>query len=78
MPQSTARRRFSRFKNENFELEEGSHTGRPIKFGEERLNQILQENSLQTTRELMEQMDRDKIRVVNHLQSIGQVQKLGV
>ncbi|XP_065665663.1 histone-lysine N-methyltransferase SETMAR-like [Hydra vulgaris] len=77
MPESTARRWFSRFKNGNFDLKDGSHTGRPIEFDEERLNQLLHENPRQTTRELAEQMDCDKKTVVNHLHSMGKVQKLG-
>ena len=77
MPESTARRWFSRFKNGNFDLKDGSHTGRPIEFDEERLNQLLHENPRQTTRELAEQMDCDQKTVVNHLHSMGKVQKLG-
>ena len=77
MPESTARRLFSRFKNGNFDLKDGSHTGRQIEFDEERLNQLLHENPRQTTRELAEQMDCDQKTVVNHLHSMGKVQKLG-
>ena len=60
MPESTARRWFSRFKNGNFYLKDRSHTGRPTVFDEDRLNQLLHENPRQTTRELAEQMDCDK------------------
>ena len=77
MPQSTARRWFSRFKNGNFDLKDGSHIGRPIEFDEERLNRLLHENPRQTTRELAEQLDCDKKPVVNHPYSIARVQKLG-
>ena len=67
IPESTARRWFSRFKNGNFDLKDGPHTGRPTVFDEERLNQLLHENPRQTTRELAEQMDCDQKTVVNHL-----------
>lgn len=77
MSESTARRWFSRFKNGNFDLKDGPHTGRPTVFDEERLNQLLHENPRQTTRELAEQMDCDKKTVVNHLHSMGKVQKFG-
>ncbi|XP_052822023.1 histone-lysine N-methyltransferase SETMAR-like isoform X2 [Octopus bimaculoides] len=59
MPQSTDCCRFPCFKNGNFDLKDGSHTGQPIE-SEERLNQLLHENPCQTTRELVEQMDCDK------------------
>ncbi|XP_029654233.1 histone-lysine N-methyltransferase SETMAR-like [Octopus sinensis] len=76
-PQITDRHRFSCFKNANFVLSDGSHTGRPTESVEERLNELLQENPRQTTRELAEQMDYDKKKktVVDHLHSMGKLHR---
>lgn len=78
MSQNTARRRFPRFKNGNFDLRDGLHIGGPIKFDEERLNNILHKNTRQTIRDLAEQTGCDfkKNFREHHLYSIGNVQNL--
>ena len=44
MPERTARNWFTKLKNENFNLEDATRSGRPIEFDEERLNQLLHED----------------------------------
>jgi len=77
MPERTARWWFSRFKNKKFNLKDAARSGRPVGFDEERLNHLLHENPRQSTRELAEQLTCDQKTVVNHLHSMGKVQKLG-
>lgn len=73
----TARDWFAKFKIGNFDLKDAPRSGRPNEFDEERLNKLLHEDARQTTRELAEQMDCDQKTVVNHLKSMGKVQKMG-
>ena len=77
MPERTARWWFSRFKNKKFNLKDAARSGRPVGFDEDRLNHLLHENPCQSTRELAEQSICDQKTVVNHLHSMGKVQKLG-
>ena len=44
----TARDWYAKFKNGNFDLKDAPRSGRPVEFDEERLNQLLHENSRQT------------------------------
>lgn len=73
----TARKWFSRFKNGNFDMSDEQRTGRPSGFNEERLEVLLQEDPKQTTRELAKKMDYSPQTVLNHLNTMGKVQKLG-
>ena len=46
----TARDWYAKFKNGNFYFKDAPRSGRPVEFDEERLNQLLHENSRQTTK----------------------------
>ncbi|KAI4487169.1 hypothetical protein M0804_005318 [Polistes exclamans] len=54
-----------------------SHSRRPSEFDEERLKSLLKENGRQTSRELAEKMNCDHKTILNHLHSIGFIEKLG-
>lgn len=77
LSERTAQWWFSRFKNGHFNLNDEERSGRPIKLDEDRLNDLLHENPRQSTRELAVQLACDQKTVVNHLHSMGKVQKLG-
>ncbi|KAL6429521.1 hypothetical protein ACFW04_008300 [Cataglyphis niger] len=42
----TVRDWYAKFKNKNFDLEDVPHSGRPVEFDEERLNQLLHEKEV--------------------------------
>ena len=65
----TARDWYAKFKNGNFDLKHAPRSGRSIEFDEERLNQLLHENSRQTTRELAEKMECSHTAIEKHLHS---------
>ncbi|KAK6742144.1 hypothetical protein RB195_009797 [Necator americanus] len=71
----TARDWYATFKNGVFDLKDAPRSGRPVELDEERLNQLLHENSGQTTRELAEKTERSHTVVEKHLHSLGKVQK---
>ena len=73
----TARDWYTKFKNGNFDLKGALRSGRSIEFDEERLNQLLHENSRQTTRELAEKMECSHTAIEKHLHSMGKIQKCG-
>jgi len=73
----TARKWFARFKEGDFSLDDAPRSGRPVDFDEERLQTILREDNRQTTRELAEKLDCAPQTVLNHLNALGKVQKLG-
>ena len=75
--EGTVRDWYAKFKNGNFDLKDAPRSGRPVEFDEERLNQLLHENSRQTTRELAEKMDCSHTTIEKHLHSMGKVQKCG-
>ena len=68
---------YVKFKNGNFDLKDAPRSGRPVEFDEERLNQLLHENSRQTTRELAEKMECSHTAIEKHLHSMGKIQKCG-
>lgn len=68
---------FARFIDGNFILEDEPRSGRPSGFDEDRLNDLIHENPRQTLRELAEQMNSSPQTVLNHLNAMGKVQKLG-
>ncbi|CAI9734608.1 Hypothetical predicted protein [Octopus vulgaris] len=73
----TARDWYAKFKNGNFDLKDAPRSGRPVEFNEKQLNQLLHENSHQTTRELAEKMECSHTAIEKHLHSMGKVQKYG-
>ena len=48
---------YAKFKNGNFDLKDAPRSGPSVEFDKERLNQLLHENSRQTTRKLAEKME---------------------
>ena len=78
MAERTVRKWFARFKEENFDLEDAPRSGRPTEIDEGQLNQLLHEDSRQTTRELAERMNCSHTCMENHLHLMGKVQKCGV
>ena len=77
MPERTTQWWFSRFKNGNFTLTDDERSGRPVELDDDQLNNFLHENPRQSTRELGEQLGCDHKTVLNHLDAMGKVQKLG-
>ncbi|XP_065658549.1 histone-lysine N-methyltransferase SETMAR-like [Hydra vulgaris] len=73
----TVRYWFAKFRSGNIDLKDASRSGRPSEFDEKRLNQLLNENARQTTRELAERIGSNKSTVAEHLNSMGKIQKLG-
>ena len=57
MAERTARYWFAKFKEENFDLKDAPRSGRPTELDEGQLNQLLHEDSRQTTRELAERIN---------------------
>ena len=68
---------YAKFKNENFDFKVAPCSGRPIEFDKEQLNQLLHQNSCQTTRKLAKKMECFHTAIENHLYSMGKVQKSG-
>jgi histone-lysine N-methyltransferase SETMAR len=54
------------------------HSGQPSDFDEDLLNALIHADPHQTTRELASELGCDHATIVQHLQSMGKVQKLGV
>ena len=75
---STARKRFTKFKNGNFDIGDTPHSGRPSEFDEDHLKALLKEESRQTSRELAKKINCDQKTILNHLHSMGFAEKLGV
>ena len=76
--ESTARKWFDKFKNDNFDINNTSHSGRPSKFDKDHLKALLKEESHQTSRELAEKINCNQKMILNHLYSMGFAKKLGV
>ena len=77
IPERTACYWYAKFKNGNFDLKDTPRSGRPAELDEGRLNQLVHENSHQTTRELAEKMECFHTAIEKHLHSMGKVQKCG-
>lgn len=73
----TAQKWIARFKEGNFELKDQLHTGRPSEFDEQCLEELIRQNSRQTTRELADQIGCSPQTILNHLNAMGKVQKYG-
>ena len=68
---------FSKFKNGDFELEDAPRSGRPSRFDDDRLMELLKEAGHQTSQELAEKMGCCQRTIINHLRSMGYTQKVG-
>ncbi|XP_076044784.1 histone-lysine N-methyltransferase SETMAR-like [Oratosquilla oratoria] len=77
MTERTAQKLFKKFRSGNFNLEDAPRSGKPSAFDEDALNQLLHEDSRQSTRELEQAIGYDHATVARHLQKMGKVQKLG-
>ena len=76
--QSTARKWFSRFKEDRFDISDTPRSGRPSGFAEDRLNTLIHSDPHQCTREPANVIHCDHSTIVRHLNSMDKVQKLGV
>jgi len=75
--ESTAQRWYSRFRSNDFSLEDATRSGRPSDFDEDKLSSLIDQNGYQTVAELAEHMECDPATVSRHLKSMGKVQKSG-
>ena len=66
---------YAKFKNRNFDFKVTPHSSRLVEFDTERLNQILNENSRQTIRELAEKMECSHTVIAKYLHSMRNVEK---
>ncbi|KFD59159.1 hypothetical protein M514_08844, partial [Trichuris suis] len=62
---------FSRLREGNFDLSDSARSGWPSDFDEERLNALVHEDPLQSTRELPEKFGCGHVTVSRHLLSMG-------
>ena len=76
--ESTARKWFSHFKEDRFNINDTPHSGGLSGFDEDRSNQLIHNDPRQCTRELANVMNCDHSTNVRHLHSMGKVQKSGV
>ena len=76
--ESMARKWFSRFKDDSFDIGDTTHSGRPSGFHEDCLNTFIHNDSCQYTRELANVMNCDHSTIMQYLHSMDKVKKLGV
>ena len=76
--ESTAIKRFAKFKNGNFDIDNTPRSGRPSEFDEDHLKALLKEESRQTSRELAEKINCNQKTILNHLHSMRFSEKLRV
>ena len=76
--ESTARKWFSRFKDNRFDISDTQRSGTPSGFNDDRLNTLIHNDPRQCTRELANVMNYDSSTIVRHLHSIDKVQKSGI
>ena len=67
----------SRFKHNNFDLNDVPRSRRPVEMDEDQLKDLLKEDGRQTCRELAEKINCNFATISRHLQSMGFAQKLG-
>ena len=76
--ESTARKWFSRFKEDRFYISDTPRSGRLLGFDKDRLNTLIHNDLRQCTRELENVMNCDHSTIMRHLHSMGKVKKSGV
>ena len=76
--ESTARKWFSRFKEDLFDISDIPRSGRPSGFDGDRLNTLIHNDPRQCTRELANVMSCDHFTNVRYLYSMDKVLKLGL
>ena len=67
--ESTARKWFAKFKNDNFDIDDTPCSGRPFEFDKDHLKALLKEESCQTSCELAEKMNCEQKTILNHFHS---------
>ena len=67
----TARKWFSRFKEDRFDISDTSRSGRPSEFDKDDLNTLIHNDPHQCTRELANVMNCDHSTIMRHLHSMG-------
>ena len=76
--ESTARKYFSQFKKDSFDISNAPCSGRSSRFDEDCLNTLIHNDSCQCTQDLANVMNCDHSTIVRHLHSMGKVKKSGV
>ena len=74
----TAQHWFHRFKNGNFELDDLSHSGRPLQVDMDLLKKLIEQDPRLTTRCLAERLGCSHIAIETHLHELGKTWKYGV
>ncbi|CAM4772371.1 unnamed protein product [Rotaria magnacalcarata] len=69
---------FNRFKNDNFELDDLPHSGRPMELDVDLLKQLIEEDPPLTLRCLAEQLGCSHTAMEKHLNELGKTWKYGV
>ena len=75
---STAKKSFSCFKEDRFDINDTPRSERLLGFDEDRLNTLIHNDLRQCTRELVNVTNCDHSTIERHLHSMGKVQKSGV
>ena len=76
--ESMARKWFSHFKEDCFDISDTPRSGRPPVFDEDHLDTLIHNYSRQCSRDLANVMNFDHSTIMQHLNSVGKVQKSGV
>ena len=76
--ESTARKWFSRFKEDRFDISDNLRSRRPSGCDQYRLNTLIQYYPRQCTRKLANVINCDRSTIMRHLHSMGKVQKSGL
>nr|XP_033324870.1 histone-lysine N-methyltransferase SETMAR-like [Megalopta genalis] len=74
----TVRRWFKKFRSGDTSLKEEPRLGRPSDFDKDVLNELLEQNPRQTTKELAEKLKVSQSTIIRQLHALGKVSKLGV
>ena len=75
--ESTAKKWFSRFREDRFHISDTPRSGWPSGFDEDGLNTLIHNDPHQCTRELANVINCDHSIIVWHLLSMGKVKKIG-
>ena len=78
MSSERAKKWFSRFKEDRFDISDTPRSGRLSEFDEDRLNTLIHNDPRLCTRELINVMNCKHSTIVRHFHSMGKVEKLGV
>ena len=68
---------FAEFKSGDFNLNDKERSGRPVEVNDDLLQELLEEDPRQLTRQLAKHLSVSQPTVWNRLQALGKVQKLG-